>query len=93
MRLTPLFSLLIIIYLEKKVRHKHLGVTTTFTIVSIIAAMKNPLKRFVNILDRYYAYNQAKESFNNFYFAIPNKPPKLKSSARVHLGTITIHGC
>jgi ABC-type multidrug transport system fused ATPase/permease subunit len=57
MRLTPLFSFLIIMYLEKKVRHKHLDVTTTFTLVGIIGAMKKPLRQFVLILNRYYAYN------------------------------------
>lgn len=93
MRLTPLFSLLIIMYLEKRQRHKRLGVTSTFTILGIIAAMKKPLNRFVRILDRYYAYHQAKESFNNFFFAIPNKPLKRKPSTKVNLGTLKFINC
>ena len=49
-------------------------VTTTFTIVSIIASMNKPLVRFVQVLDRYYMYINSKKAVNRLLFFIPDKP-------------------
>ena len=93
MSLTPLFSILAILLLEQKVRGTELDVTTTFTIVSIIASLNKPLKRFVNILDRYYEYKHAKKSLNSLLYMIPNKPNDAENDKKLVTGTIVVENC
>lgn len=67
--------------------------TTTFTIVSIIASLNKPLKRFVNILDRYYEYKHAKKSLNSLLYLIPDKPNDAKNDKNLVTGTIIVKNC
>ena len=93
MSISPLFSILIIILLENKIRHEKLGVTTTFTIVSIIAAMNKPLKKFVQILDRYYDYLEALKCVNKFLFGISEKPEDAEEDDTLKKGSLVIKNC
>lgn len=74
-------------------RGTELDVTTTFTIVSIIASLNKPLKRFVDILDRYYEYEHAKKSLNSLLYLIPNKPNDAQNDSTLITGTIFVKNC
>lgn len=66
-------------------------VTTTFTIVSIIASMNKPLVRFVDVLDKYYMYKNSKKAVNRLLFYIPDKPGfDLKQSKEAKTGEIIL---
>lgn len=93
MSLTPFFSILIILLLERNLRGVSLDVTTTFTIVSIIASLNKPLRRFVNILDRYYDYKEAKQGLNNLLFLIPDKPNHPKNDRTLKPGWVEAINC
>lgn len=70
--LLPLFSILLIIFLEIN-RGSKMTVSTTFTIVSIISSMQRPLLNFVEVIDRYYMYKNSKTALNRMFFKIPDK--------------------
>lgn len=93
MSLTPLFSILLILVLEIQLFHKTLDVTTTFTIVSIIAGLNRPLRKFVLILDRYYNYKKSLKSVNKFLFAVAEKHFDVEQDERLELGEILIENC
>lgn len=93
MSLAPLFSILGILLLEQQVRGTDIDLTTTFTIVSIIASLNKPLKRFVDILDRYYEYKHAKMSLNQLLYLIPDKPNDAQNVDTLVTGTIIVTDC
>lgn len=73
MSMLPLCSILLVIFIEIR-RGSQMTVTTTFTIVSIIASMNKPLIRFVDVLDQYYMYINSKKAVNRLLFYIPDRP-------------------
>ena len=92
MKLTPLFSILFILWLEV-INGNELDIATTFTVVSIVNSMNKPLRRFVDILDRHYEYNHAKESLNRLLFLIPDKPNQAVYDKTLKTGEVVIKDC
>lgn len=92
MDLTPLFSVLLVLWFET-LRGSSLDLTTTYTVVSIISNMNKPLKRFVNILDRYYEYHHAKQSLNRLLFMIPDKPKEAEYDENLKTGEVVLDDC
>ena len=92
MQLTPLFSILFILWLEV-LRGKELDITTAFTVVVIVNSMNKPLRRFVDILDRHYEYNHAKESLNRLLFLIPEKPKQAIYDDELTTGEVVFKNC
>jgi len=92
MSLLPLFSILLIIYIEIK-RGEQMTVTTTFTIVSIIASTTKTLKSFVDVLDKYYMFIESKKAVNRLLFSIPDKPGfDITQNGDVKTGEIILEG-
>lgn len=92
MSMLPLSSILLIIFLEIN-RGEKMTVSTTFTIVSIIASMNKPLVRFVEVLDKYYMYKNSKKAVNRLLFYIPDKPGfNIHSNKSVKTGEIRLIG-
>lgn len=92
MELAPYFSILLVLWLEN-LRGSTLDLSTTYTVVSIISNMNKPLKRFVNILDRYYEYHHSKKSLNNLLFLIPDKPNEAEYDEGLTTGEVILDNC
>lgn len=74
MSLSPILSSLVIILIENMIRSENLSVTETVGILSIIANLQKPLKNFVVLSERFFAFQYAVSCMNNFLFGIPDKP-------------------
>jgi len=91
---TPLMAIFSVMYFQMQKHGEFLTPTITFTVISIVGALKKPLKNFIALVEVYYQHTTAKKNLNNFFFKIPDRPRKNEiGENEVRTGEIILDNC